>query len=513
MKKSVLTRVLCILLLLSLVAVFAACEETEETSGASSTSSGTSSETSEAPLFSNLPETTFGGADFVILVNGDCYDQYASAEVLPQESSDTGLSTAVKARNDLIEERFDVVLKEQRTETTADMINFLRNNAAAGLSEYDMVMPFMSEAATLATEGMFLDLAKLENIHLDEDYYDRDAVEGLSVAEKNYFVTGDLSLLSFACTHAIIFNEDMIEDNSLEDPYELVRTNKWTIDKLQEMARVATQDNDGTPGMSYNDTYGFLVNGNFASSMFIGCGQRFTTKDSNDEPVLAIKESSAASVIDKITTLINDQSATGQIVEGSSFYDTAVAAGKNVWVTATESVASKRAMFRAIALIDLFDMGQYDCKFGVLPTPMFDETQDRYYNRVSTLYASCVAIPFNVKDQLMSSVITDALMQASTGTIKNAYFEVILKGRKIATSSSDDSLEMLDIIFNTRVYDLASIYNWGGTSEYDANSITGFLNSVAFDSTKEFASTWEGISNMVKSDMDKTLESYRALDD
>ena len=513
MKKSDLTRVLCILLLLSLVAVFAACEETEETSGASSTSSGTSSETSEAPLFSNLPETTFGGADFVILVNGDCYDQYASAEVLPQESSDTGLSTAVKARNDLIEERFDVVLKEQRTETTADMINFLRNNAAAGLSEYDMVMPFMSEAATLATEGMFLDLAKLENIHLDEDYYDRDAVEGLSVAEKNYFVTGDLSLLSFACTHAIIFNEDMIEDNSLEDPYELVRTNKWTIDKLQEMARVATQDNDGTPGMSYNDTYGFLVNGNFASSMFIGCGQRFTTKDSNDEPVLAIKESSAASVIDKITTLINDQSATGQIVEGSSFYDTAVAAGKNVWVTATESVASKRAMFRAIALIDLFDMGQYDCKFGVLPTPMFDETQDRYYNRVSTLYASCVAIPFNVKDQLMSSVITDALMQASTGTIKNAYFEVILKGRKIATSSSDDSLEMLDIIFNTRVYDLASIYNWGGTSEYDANSITGFLNSVAFDSTKEFASTWEGISNMVKSDMDKALESYRALDD
>ena len=82
MKKSVLTRVLCILLLLSLVAAFAACEETGETSGAVSTPSETTSETSEAPLFSNLPETTYGGVDFVILVNGDCYDQYASATFL-----------------------------------------------------------------------------------------------------------------------------------------------------------------------------------------------------------------------------------------------------------------------------------------------------------------------------------------------------------------------------------------------------------------------------------------------
>ncbi len=509
MKTSILTRVLSILLLLSLVAAFVACEETGEPSGASSQSSETASDTSEAPLFSNLPGNTFGGADFVVLVNGDSFERYASAEVLPQESSDSGLSTAVKARNDLIEEKFDVVLREVRTANGEDIVGLLRTNAAAGLSEYDLVMPYMSDAATLAMEGLFLDLATLENLHLDEDYYDRGAVEGLSVSGTNYFVTGDLSLLSFACTAAIVFNEDMIRDNDLEDPYELVRTNKWTIDKLQEMARTVTADNDGTSGMSYTDTYGFLVNSNFAGSMFVGCGQRFTTKDENDEPVIAINASGAVSAIDKITALINDRSATGQIVSGSGFYDTAVTAGKNVWDAATEAVALKRVMFRAIALIDLFDMGEYDCNFGVLPTPMYDETQDRYYNRVSTLYATCVALPINVKDQLMSAVITDALMQASTDTTKDAYFEVILKGRKIA---SQDSLAMLDLIFNTRVYDLGSVYNWGGANEYDVHSITGFLNSVAFDDTKEFASTWESIASMVQSDMEETLDAYHALD-
>lgn len=509
MKTSVLTRALCLLLLLSLVAVFAACGGAEESSSGPAGNGSTPEDTS-APLFSNLPETNFGGKDFVVLVNGDSFNQYASAEVLPQETSDTGLQDAVKSRNDLIEERFGVTIKEFRTEAQTDMVSVIRTNAMSGVSEYDLVMPYMSEAATLAKEGYFFDLAKMENIHLNENYYDQGAVRGLSVMGKNYFATGDLSLLSFACTHAMVFNKDMIAENGLENPYELVQKGEWTIDKLQEMAQKVTVESDGISGWGYNDTYGFLVNGNFASSMFVGAGFRFTTKNENDEPVIAINASGAVNAIEKITALINDQSATAQIVAGSAFYDTAIAAGKNVWTTANEVVANKTVMFRAIALIDVFDMGQYECNFGVLPTPKLDTAQSQYYNRVSTLYASCVAIPLNVQDPTMSAVITDALMQASTDTIKKAYFEVIMKGRKIADPESE---EMLDIIFDSRVYDLGSIYNWGGANEYDTNSITGFLNDVAFSSTKEFTSSWERIASMVQSDMEETIDAYSLIND
>lgn len=510
MKRSVLTRALCILLLLSLVAVFAACGTEEEPPAGSSGATGNTSDTQSAPLFSNLPETTFDDADFVVLVNGDSFEQYASAEVLPQESSDSGLQDAVKTRNDLIEERFGITLKEFRTEAQTNMVSVIRTNAVAGVSEYDLVMPYMSDAATLAMEGLFFDLAKTEHIHLNESYYDQGAVSGLSVTGKNYFATGDLSLLSFACTHAMIFNKDMIRENGLENPYELVENGEWTIDKLQEMARKVTAESDGVSGWGYADTYGFLVNGNFAGSMFIGAGHRFTSKNANDEPVISINDSGAVNAIEKISALINDKGATAQIVDGSDFYTSAVAAGKNVWTAANEVVANKTVLFRAIALIDVFDMGQYDCNFGVLPTPKLDTAQEQYYNRVSTLYASCVAIPINVKDLTMSAVITDALMQASTDTIKKAYFDVIMKGRKIADLESE---KMLDIIFDSRVYDLGSIYNWGGTSEYDTNSITGFLNSVAFSSTKEFASSWESIASMVQTAMEDTIDAYSLIPD
>lgn len=510
MKTSVFTRALCILLLLSLAVVFAACGTEETPSVGTSSAAESTSDTTSEPLFSNLPDINFDGADFVVLVNGDSFEQYASVEVLPQATSDSGLQDAVKTRNDLIEERFGVTIKEYRTEAQTDMVSVIRTNAMSGVSEYDLVMPYMSDAATLAMEGLFFDLAKTENIHLNRSYYDQGAVSGLSVAKKNYFATGDLSLLSFACTHAMIFNKDMIQENGLENPYELVENGEWTIDKLQEMARKVTAESDGISGWGYADTYGFLVNGNFASSMFIGAGHRFTSKNEKDEPVISINASGAVSAIEKITDLINDKGASAQIVDGSDFYTSAVAAGKNVWTTANEVVANKTVLFRAIALIDVFDMGQYECNFGVLPTPKLDTAQDQYYNRVSTLYASCVAIPINVNDLTMSAVITDALMQASTDTIKKAYFEVIMKGRKIADLESE---KMLDIIFDSRVYDLGSIYNWGGSNEYDTNSITGFLNSVAFSSTKEFASTWESISSKVQTDMEETIEAYSLIND
>ena len=319
-------------------------------------------------------------------------------------------------------------------------------------------------------------------------------------------MTGDISLLSLACTHALVFNKDMIDTYALENPYDLVNNNEWTIDKLQEMARKVTADTDEPSGFDYNDTYGFLVNDNFILSMYIAAGQRLTSKDNNDHPVIAINGEGPARVYEKIFDFVTNPVATCQFsASGNSYFTSVSAAGKNIWVAATESVANKKAMFRAMALIDIFDLGDYECNFGVLPAPKFDEGQDNYYSRVSTVYSTCVAIPFNVADPEMSSIITDALMQSSTDTTKNAYFQVIMKERKVQDTESE---KMLDIIFNGRVYDLASIYHWGGVSEADQNSISGFMNVIATSGSNTFASSWESIQSSVQASMDDTIASY-----
>ena len=143
--------------------------------------------------------------------------------------------------------------------------------------------------------------------------------------------------------------------------------------------------------------------------------------------------------------------------------------------------------------------------FYLIPCPKFDEAQESYYNRVSTVYATCVAIPKNVRDPEMSAIITDALMQASTKTTKFAYFQTIMQDRKVQDTESED---MLQIIFDSRVYDLASIYHWGGTNEADLNSISGFMNAIAISGTNTFTSQWQAIESSVKADMEDTLDAY-----
>ncbi len=507
MKKTKRPLTLCLLLVLMLSLLMTACNTAEQTT--STPSGDVSQETSkdeEFVLFSNLPDVNYGGDTFSVIVEGDYMGTYMSMEFLPQESSYDTLKKAVGDRNDLIAERFGVEFTEFRTSSHGEMVSTLTTNAVAGISEYDMAMPYMSDAATLALEGYFYDLNTLDDINLDMFYYDQGSVNDLSVAGKNYFVTGDLSLLSLACTHAIIFNKEMIGDHNLDNPFELVKDGKWTIDKMLEMSRVVTANDDDNPEWTHKDTYGFLINDNFVNSLYIGAGQRFTTKDSNDEPIIAVDNESASRVYDKIYSFVTDTSGVCQFsASGNSYYAAATNAGKGIWVAALESIAEKNALFRAMAVIDIFDQGDYECDFGVLPTPKLNEAQDQYYSRVSTVYATCVAIPKNVKDPDMSAIITDALMQASTETTKYAYFETIMQDRKVA---DNDSSEMLQYIFDGRVYDLASIYHWGGTSEADILSISGFMNAIAISGSNTFTSQWEAIESSVITAMEDTVEAY-----
>lgn len=509
-------RLLAFSLVLLMLASLAACSDTQETlSGTSSAaeSAPAESEVSEEEkfvLFSNLPEVTFDGKTVKFLVEGDYMDTYKSVEVMPQPNSYETLNSAIQDRNDLVEERFDVKIEEFRTSSSTEMANTLTENATAGLSEYDIVMPYVPVAATAAQQGYFYDLRSLENIHWDMPYYDQGCVQGLSIGGKNYFLTGDMTLLASDVTHVLLFNKDVVVDYNLESPYDLVKSGKWTIDKLAEMAKKVTADIDGKSEWTHEDRYGFLVNHNFISSMFIGSGLRFTDKDNNDEPIITVYSENATKVFNKIFDLVNDPTACGQIDNNArGFGSTAVADGKTVWVAATEAIASKRCLFRAVSLNSILALGEYDCNFGVLPTPKFEEAQENYYCRVSTIYASCIAIPVNVEDVEKSSVIADAMMQASTDTVTEAYIEVIMKERKI---QDDESEAMMDLIFDSRTYDFGTVFNWGGSGESDSNSITGFMNNIAWSGTNTFVSSWETIANGVEKAMNDTVEIFKNLD-
>lgn len=478
-----------LLVALTLCLLLASCNNPDADTSKSDVSVDASGE-----LFANLPDVSYGGAKFTIYVEGDYLDRYKSIEIMPNESAPGIISDSVLERNALVEQRFGVVIEEIRTADGSEMVTNVQNDIATGTKTYDAVMAYMPNAGTLAAGGALLDLTEFDALHLDESYWDTTAVESLSVSEKNFFVVGDMNLLAYDCTHCIVFNKDVVDEHNLENPYDLVYDGEWTMDKLLEMAKVVSVDN-GDGKVDLDDKWGFLINNNYATSLYFGAGETLTTKDADDLPVLSVQGDRPASVFNKIFDICNSDKVA--LLEAyTADYD-------DVYSKATEAVASKNALFRSMAVVDIQELGNYECNFGIIPTPKFNEEQDEYYSYVSVIYASCATIPVSAEDAEMSAIILDAMCQASTKTVKTSYYDTMLKYRKL---QDDDGVAMLDIIFDNRVFDLAAVYNWGATNIWDTNSITSFMNTVAFSGSNTFTSSFESISGTVQGAIDEFVK-------
>lgn len=90
-----------------------------------------------------------------------------------------------------------------------------------------------------------------------------------------------------------------------------------------------------------------------------------------------------------------------------------------------------------------------DTDFGIIPYPKFEESQDRYYSRVCYYMPSVV--PISCADPGFVGYALQALNFESYATVIPAYYDISLKGK---VSRDNDSAEMLDVIFNSRVIDI-----------------------------------------------------------
>lgn len=489
--------------LLTAASLFASCnDDTDDPSTAqsdvpsqsnvSTVEESSESEVSVGPLDHLEDKNLDKDVYFLVNTQTDISNGYRSLEICPNEDDlkYAYMNEYVIERNRMIEEKLGVRIREIRT---TNMMNDIRNAVNVGSQEFQIACPWMTDAGPLVASGCFYDLYEFNDIiKFDAPYWDNGANESLSVNGKLYFTTGDFSLLSMDVTHCMVFNRDMIAENGLENPYDLVYEGKWTIDKMMEMAHAVTAESDGEPGLSYKDNIGLHVNSNFSNSFFIGAGERFIQKDKDDMPYLAIYNSRSAEVVDKITSVF--QSADSIHIE--SYNDQAQRDGfTNCYWAARDALANKRALFVAISLSDIINLSNtYDCNFGLLVTPKFNEDQEDYSSYISVIYASCCAIPTCNEDPETAALVLEALNATSTETTKKHYYQRVLKAQKL---KDEEGEEMLDFIFNNRVYDLGAIYNWGGLRD--------FFTTICVNGTDMFTSKYEANEEAIKSAMNDTL--------
>lgn len=455
-------RLAAIMLVLLLMLSFAACNNNEESGNTNASNSTTSTPEGDQVYRPNIPEgTDFGNQEFIILTTA--YDP-SSAEMtefgaMKDELQATVVNEAVWERNNVIEETLNCKITEQLIQSqnrtaSGPMVTTIRTYVDGNQPGVYIVSPSLYQAAVLATDGYLLDLMEIDSMNdCSDPWWDKSFVEETSIHDQVKFITGDIGYQGRTSITAVFFNKELARNSDIGDPYALVRQKKWTLDVIIEWSKLISNDDNGDGTIDYRDSFGMGGQNDNMWAFFFSAGERLARKDDTGTPEITIYNERSARVVEKIATLMQNKN----YYVNANFLFSVSATPVDLLITAFKE---GRSLLFCDALLNVELLRDMDIDFGILPSPLYDETQEEYASLMNPWSANAFGVPANLDEQ--SAEDAGLLMQFLGAEGKNklmpAFFEVAFKGQKVR---DDDSAAMLDIIFNNVGCDIGHIYNWG----------------------------------------------------
>ncbi|GHU34613.1 hypothetical protein FACS1894105_01690 [Clostridia bacterium] len=494
--KNTNTRAVALMLTLSLAgSVFLSCSQNQSSdngttaAGSRGGSTAISETTGQPRLKPDLEDRDFGGLEITLF--GRNYDEADAVKMYSETSSEfeTGevMNDAVYKRNRYIEQKYNVAIKGKISEDFATLLSDIQKEIKAGDNTFDAAFASVSDAATLSQSGFLVDLHTVPNIDLSKPWWDQRAVADLSVGGKLFFTVGDITPWAYAFPEMFIVNKELLQKYALGNPYDDVRNNNWTFDRLGEYVRAVQDDLNGDGVIGTTDLQGLAAYRDTFSLMLLGGGESVFKKDSNDIPYFALNTERAVNVAEKLYNLLTEKNSV-LIREDYPEDDFGDPYGKfrngaSLFITTWMSLV---AMYRDL-----------DMDIGLLPQPKYDSAQEFYSHPLSEWWTSALVIPQTNRKLDETGFILEALCAEGMYTVRPAFYESTLKGKMLR---DDDSEEMLDIILNSRTFDLGRIYGWGG--------VMATLNSVLAQKTFVFASSMERLNGTVDTAIEKALAKF-----
>lgn len=486
------------LLLLSamLLSNFAACSESETNADETTVTSDAASAEAETTEETEYVETLdievkdYGGRTINIVLAGNwAFDDFVAEEMTGEAINDAKYDTNA-AVSDLLNVEFAVNNQSgQASGGTGTGYKLIDNMVMAGTSDYDVADIGCYDVSTLAYNGKLIDLNSVKNIDLTKSWWDPKANEHLSIAGKMFYSTGDSGILDNDCTYCILFNKQMITNFNLEDPYTLVKENRWTYDKFTEMAYTGYIDMNGNGTTDKDDSIGIMMWQDSVIGMLHASGGKFATINDDGQIEITLNSERNFDVLTSWLTL-KTEPLVGFIGSGATITEDELNTMFN----------DNRAMFycRYIKAVSWFRDMETD--FGILPYPKWDETQQDFCNTMHAYGTSYLCIPMTVADIEMSGAVMEALSYYGQQIITPAYYEKTLKGKYIR---DEESSEMLDLIFASRFFDVGTYYQLGG---YNEKVIT-----MMQQGNTDFASMYEKNIKLANKVLEKINTAYAEM--
>lgn len=421
-----------------LLAVFAGCGGTGSNDTASVTTAEAETATETTPAWTTaIPDDlNFDGGRFAIynLATGSYYYQIYSEELDGEVLND-----AIYNRNEFLQSKYNFKMSENLQKSVS--VNDARSMILAGDNNYELIVTVDRDAWTLATEGLARAYSDIPYIDLEREWWSQTVNEDISVYNRLFYSYGDYNLTCYSSVNVLMFNLGLAENYGLNDYYKTVRDGSWTLERFYADAQLATTDLNGDGVFTIDDQYGITShNKQMLPCFWIGSGLRTITKNSEDEPQFALVGN------EKFSSFYMDFS--DRMHNGNVWFNTKVLPDYADCTVFKEN----RALFNVVRTHFIMrfyrDMEQ---DFGIIPFPKWDEAQEQYCSRSEGGCFNIVPISIPEESLDLIGAVMEVMSAYSREYVVPVYYETLLKD-KFARDA--DSLEMLDLIFNYRIYDL-----------------------------------------------------------
>ncbi len=449
-----------------------------DTNTAQSTEAITEDTSFKANLSSDL---NYNGEAFNIVTYDDSNATWYDVDFSATEETGDTLNDAAFRRMINVEQLLNIDIVA--CPSTGYGNDLIKKSVMAGDGAYDCGFVYTHGATSLAESGMLVDLKAMETLDITAPWWDQNSVNDLTVGGRLFMVTGDISIMYKKSIGVLLFNKQMLNDQDLEDPYQLVKDMKWTIDKFNEMASTVSADVNGDGKYDLEDKYGLLYYCDMIALGLVGGGTHFTTKNAEDYPELTFYNDRTVDIFNKYTEVMyNPQLSISWSKLGKSNDDIIAMFQDN------------RGLFNFNEFHAIENMRQMDTSFGILPMPLYDESQERYYHIINPHVAAMLVVPKDVKNLTRAGYVLDALGAESKNVLTPAYYDQYLKSKGTRDNDSED---MLDIIFSSMTYDIGYLYNFGELGGMVLSMVNGYQSDLASRYAKYESKAVKAIDKMV----------------
>lgn len=470
-----------IFLILTLTIFLFSCakdsQRNQNDTSSENTAAGEAAKSETTIITSNLPAVKLD-RDFTIIYPNGYKDSTEPGLIAEQETGDA-INDAIYKRNLEIDEKFGVKIKAlegANQNLGVDMRKYIQS----GDDTIDLILPHSGDGiATLATSGLLYDWFDMEYVDFSKPWWNSSAAENFLVGGKLVYAAGDICPTGVVAT---LFNKNMMQELSLEDPYNYVFSGGWTFDKYSEFIKGAYRDLNGNGEADKEDVYGFVTTNSICYDMYFlwSGGLKIAQINKEGRPELSLFGERLSALAEKVYNLVYNQDAYYDYPD-RHHSETHFINGRSLTGTCyVEAFGTLRSI-------------EFD--FGLLPLPKLDEAQENYCTFIS---AGLLAIPINIKEPENASIIIEALAESSYKYYRPAYFDVTLSNKCLR---DDESWNIFKTIQENKNFDIG--YTFAETKDL------AFIipNLIYGKKSTDVASYYEKYAAKVQKELDNAYDS------